>query len=120
MSNRFTTTQNIIKFTTVKNKIVFTVEKNVVEFGPVYHVIAQQILPEEYVAMEQLQGTINNINKTFTTLHNIHAGSSAVFINGIKQRLNIDYTEFGNSIIFDEAPNTSGFNDDLYIIYKRT
>lgn len=69
---------------------------------------------------ESLIGSIDGINKIFTTTFNYELNSTIVFINGLKQKLNISYFENGtNEIEFDEAPSDLGFEDDLFIIYKK-
>jgi hypothetical protein len=68
---------------------------------------------------ESLHGTIDGSNKTYTTTQEFITGSTWVFINGLKQRLNIDYVESGNnSIEFTESPSNVSFDDELTIIYR--
>lgn len=67
---------------------------------------------------EQLTGTINGINKIFTTQNNYQSGKTRVFINGLKQQLGVGYTESGpKEITFSDAPSNNGFNDVLIINY---
>lgn len=72
------------------------------------------------IYFEQLSGAIDGANKIFATTYDYVINSTAVFINGLKQKLNISYFENGNyEIEFDEAPSNIGFIDDLFIIYKK-
>ncbi len=67
---------------------------------------------------ETLIGTIDNVNKIFTTINNFKKNSSQVFINGLRQTLESHYTESGaNEITFSEAPSNVGFQDELIINY---
>ena len=67
---------------------------------------------------ETLTGTIYGVNKIFTTQNNYQSGKTRVFINGLKQKLGVGYTESGpKEITLSEAPSNSGFNDELIINY---
>jgi len=67
---------------------------------------------------ETLIGTIDGVNKVFTTQNNFQSGKTRVYINGLKQKLGVGYTETGsNQITFSEAPSNNGFNDELIINY---
>jgi len=64
---------------------------------------------------ETLSGTIDGSNKVFTTTKKFVLGSTRVYLNGLKNRLNTDYVESDeNEITMDEAPRTG---DSLYINY---
>ncbi len=70
---------------------------------------------------ERLTGIINGVNKVFTTTENFVAGSTKVFINGLRQELGVDYTETDdNEITFQDAPSNTGFTDVLLIEYLRS
>lgn len=79
----------------------------------------QFILASGRYIVGTLSGDINGINKTFITGNNFIAGTTNVFKNGLKQRLNFDYIEVApNTILFEDAPSTTGGLDDrLEIIY---
>ncbi|MEW6039931.1 MAG: hypothetical protein AB1633_00220 [Elusimicrobiota bacterium] len=67
---------------------------------------------------ETLVGVIDGVNKIFTTINNYKSGSTRIFINGLKQKRGIHYTESGpKEITFSEAPSNNGFNDELIINY---
>jgi len=64
---------------------------------------------------ETLSGTIDGSNKVFTTTKKFVLGSTRVYLNGLKNRLNTDYVESDeNEITMDEAPRTG---DSLCIDY---
>jgi len=61
-------------------------------------------------------GLVNGSNKIFTTVKEYITSSTSVFLNGLKQKLSISYTETGaNQITFDDAPITG---DQIIIDYK--
>lgn len=67
---------------------------------------------------ETLTGTIDGSNKVFTTQHNYKSGTTRVFINGLKQKLGVGYSETdSNEITFSESPSAVGFIDELIINY---
>lgn len=69
---------------------------------------------------ENLIGTIDNTNKVFTTTNEYIANSTILFINGLKQRRGVDYTETGTKeITLDEAPMNIGIIDELRIMYRK-
>lgn len=50
-------------------------------------------------------GEIDNVNMMFVTANEFKTNSTAVYINGIRQTLNISYVEqLNNKIVFDWAP----------------
>lgn len=60
-------------------------------------------------------GIINGLNKVFTTIEDFVLNTTRLYLNGLKNRLNIDYMESGeNTIVMDEAPRTG---DSLRISY---
>ena len=67
---------------------------------------------------ENLTGTIDGVNKTFTTANSFVVGSTQVYINGIRQSLGTSYTENSgsNEIIFTDYLANAG--DDLSIDYE--
>jgi hypothetical protein len=90
-------------------------EKQIIESNPIF---ANYLGNLNETIIENLNGTVNNINKSFSTEYNFKANSTAVFVNGLKQRVNIDYIEKdSNTIEFNEAPKSVGFIDELSIIY---
>ena len=59
-----------------------------------------------------LVGDVDGVNKSFSTSINFLAGSTKIYLNGIRQFLGEDYTEEGGStILFTQAPQV----DDLII-----
>lgn len=47
-------------------------------------------------------GTKNGVNKAFTTANNFRAGTTAVYLNGLRE---FEYTETGsNQLTFGDAP----------------
>jgi hypothetical protein len=63
-------------------------------------------------------GTVNGVNKAFTTAHTYRPNQLSVFLNGVRQRRTNDYTETSNnSFSFVVAP-ASG--DILSIDYMQT
>lgn len=66
---------------------------------------------------ETLGGTVNGINKLFTTSVPYKSGSIAVFVNGMKESY---YTEISSTEIeFDEPPSNIGFNDKIEAIFTK-
>lgn len=64
---------------------------------------------------EQLSGTINGTNLVFTTAAAYQAGTTAVYLNGIREPRGVGYTESGASqITFTSAPLV---DDDIRIDY---
>lgn len=50
-------------------------------------------------------GSIDGVNELFTTAHPFQSASTSVFINGLRERLNIGYTETtSTSITFSQPP----------------
>lgn len=53
-------------------------------------------------------GTVNGVNSIFTTASNYVSNSTALYLNGVRQLLNTDYSETGvNEITFITAPGVS-------------
>lgn len=102
----FTVQNNVIGFTANQPRaITFTVNTGSVYITPV-------------LIEEQLTGTIDGLNKIFTTTKNFRSGSAKVFINGIKQKPGVSFTETANNeITFSDAPTAIGFEDELFINY---
>jgi len=60
-------------------------------------------------------GAVDGANPVFTTAHAFRADSTVVYINGLRERLNIGYTETtSTSITFTQAPTVG---DELIIDY---
>jgi hypothetical protein len=52
-------------------------------------------------------GAKNGINKTFTTANNYVGGTTAVYLNGLREFVGEGYTESPpNTIVFDDAPTS--------------
>lgn len=69
---------------------------------------------------ENLIGTIDNANKVFTTTYEYVANSTILFINGLKQRRGVDFSETGiKEITLDDAPLNTGMIDELKIMYRK-
>jgi len=65
-----------------------------------------------------LVGSIDGMNKVFTTLYPFKLESTILFVNGVKQKLGVDYNEtYYNEITFVEAPKNTEFIDSLEILY---
>lgn len=62
------------------------------------------VFPLTYRKFEQLQGTQDGANTSFTCSSSIKAGSEIVSINGVPQKISEHYTVLNNTIIFDDAP----------------
>lgn len=73
------------------------------------------VFPLTYRRFEQLQGTQDGVNDTFTCTSTIKTGSEIVSINGIPQKLSDHYTIVGNTVTFDEPPLS---NEVLLINYE--
>lgn len=71
----------------------------------------------EFVENETPSGLVNGTNATFTTTYEFEAGSTEVFLNGVKQILGVNYIEEVRQIVFIAGyePYT---NDYLRINYK--
>lgn len=77
-----------------------------------------EINKQLFYVNEKPNGSINGVNKLFTTTYDYYPATTIVYRNGILQRLNIDYFERGNKVIeFDEAPSNLTYEDDINIIY---
>lgn len=81
----------------------------------------------EYIAINNLYtetptGTINGTNKQFTVTKVFIAGSTSVYLNGLKQKIDAgnDYIEDGglSSITFEVAPKNIEFTDTIEIVYQ--
>jgi hypothetical protein len=97
--------------------VTFRISRKVFRFG-IRQVAPITVTYQNLYTIGTLAGDIDNINCIFTTGDNFMAGSTIVFVNGLKQKLNVDYTESGdNEITFTEAPTNIGFDDNLEIIY---
>ena len=108
---------NQIVIQKVENRFILSVERKTVEFNRM-NVVLRVIVAAPII--ENLAGDIDGINKEFMTTYSIIPGSTQVFVNGLKQRLNIDYTETSSKLItFDEAPQSVEFTDNLEIIYLK-
>ena len=67
---------------------------------------------------ELLAGNINNSNRIFITTYSYVAGTTRVYVNGLRQRNGIDFEETGDKeITFSEAPTNIGFTDYLSVTY---
>jgi len=60
----------------------------------------QNIVPEEAPV-----GTIDGVNTIFTLAHIPISGTLLVYVNGLSEFANVDYTVNGNQILFVTAPN---------------
>jgi len=60
-------------------------------------------------------GTVDGSNAVFTTAHAFQPGSTAVYINGLRERLGVGYTETTSTSLTFSQPPTSG--DELIIDY---
>ena len=70
----------------------------------------------EVIVDETATGTINGLNKIFTTTNDYISGSLSVFLNGLQQSKPGDYTETtANSFTFLNSP-TSGANPDIVTV----
>lgn len=62
----------------------------------------------DYSANGTFSGAINGINTIFTTSVPFSASSLAIYVNGVRQTVNIDYTiTTSSSITFSIAPPTN-------------
>lgn len=62
-------------------------------------------------------GAINGINATFSTLYPFVAFSEDIFLNGVRQAVNVDYTITGaNQITFFQAP---GAGEEIITNYTK-
>lgn len=59
-------------------------------------------------------GVKNGINTTFGLADTPRSGSTAVYRNGLRERLGVGYTESGTDIVFSTPPLSS---DDLSVDY---
>jgi hypothetical protein len=65
------------------------------------------------VAGEVPSGTVNGTNTTFTTANSYATATTSVFRNGLREQLNIGYTESGgNAIVFSTPP----LSTDLVVV----
>lgn len=71
----------------------------------------------ESINIESLSGTINGTNTIFTTTHSFSGSQIQVYLNGVLQRITIDYTlSNGNTVTFVQAPQ---LGDSLSSLYKK-
>lgn len=65
------------------------------------------IINATLITNEVPSGSINGSNKVFTTANNFTSGSLLVYLNGIRQKLNDDYSETtSDTFTFSQAPFT--------------
>lgn len=63
-------------------------------------------------------GNIDGTNVAFTTAFNFTAGSTEVYLNGLREHLGEGYVEVGdNEILLSDAPQST---DDLVVCYVRS
>jgi hypothetical protein len=64
-------------------------------------------------------GALNGVNMTFTLSHSFIAGSTQVYLNGMRQRLGVgwDYTESAPNQVVFSSPLVS--TDSLIVDYRR-
>lgn len=67
-----------------------------------------------FITTEQPFGPINGVNQTYT-LSNIPTGVNSLFLNGVYQTLNIDYSLNGKVITFFVAPSGADIIRDTYV-----
>ena len=75
---------------------------------------AQQFVDDEVPA-----GAIDGTNKTFTLANVPASGSLKLYFNGIKQKLGLDYTLTGRTIVFITAVFPAVAQDVLTADYRR-
>lgn len=74
------------------------------------------VIANYFVFNEIPAGLKNNINKIYTLANTPVAGASVVYLNGLLQAPNFDYTMIGNTITFVKALRPTY---DLYVSYMR-
>ena len=68
---------------------------------------------------EDLTSQVDGSNVIFYTTNAFIIGKTFVFVNGLKQMLDVGYVEYPDEgkIVFSTAPSNSGFTDVVEIVY---
>lgn len=74
------------------------------------------VLANYFVINEIPNGLINNFNNVYVLAYTPIAGTTLVFLNGLLQAPNLDYTISGTTITFMKPLRV---NSDLYVSYIR-
>lgn len=94
------------------------VDLYITDLGGNYHKVnpIQTISSSYEEVTEELLGTINGSNATFTTTQNFDSDTTIVFINGVKQKKPTHYNTFGtNTIMFYDSPQVGDILEINYV-----